>query len=123
MITSLGKFLRILRIQHSEILKNMAERLGVSSAFLSSVENGKKKMPVLWFERLRELYGLDDAQMEELRKANLETSNQVELNIKNATQPQRDLAILFARQFNDIDEETSKQIAELLNRQKEKKKQ
>ena len=122
MITSLGKFLRILRLQRGEILKNMADRLGVSSAFLSAVENGKKKMPVLWFERLRDLYALDESQMGELRRANLETTNQVELNLKNATPPQRELAILFARQFNDIDEETSMQIANLLNKQTERKK-
>ena len=120
MITSLGKFLRILRIQHGEILKNMADRLGVSSAFLSGVENGKKKMPASWFERLRELYELDDQQAEELRKANLETVSQIELNIRDAPQPQRELAILFARQFNDIDEKTSRQIADLLNKKKEK---
>ncbi|MBP3836514.1 MAG: helix-turn-helix domain-containing protein [Pyramidobacter sp.] len=122
MITSLGKFLRILRLQRGEILKNMADRLGVSSAFLSAVENGKKKMPVLWFERLRDLYELDESQMGELRRANLETTNQVELNLKNATPPQRELAILFARQFNDIDEVTSMQIANLLNKQNERKK-
>ena len=45
MITSLGTFLRRLRLAKGEILKDMAESLGVSSAFLSAVENGKKKMP------------------------------------------------------------------------------
>ena len=43
MITSLGTFLRKLRLAKGEILKDMAECLGVSSAFLSAVENGKKK--------------------------------------------------------------------------------
>ena len=43
MITSVGRFLRKLRIDRGKILKTMAETLGVSSAFLSAVENGKKK--------------------------------------------------------------------------------
>ena len=43
MLTSIGRFLRKLRIDHGEILKDMADALGVSSAFLSAVENGKKK--------------------------------------------------------------------------------
>lgn len=38
MVTAFGKFLRILR----EILKDMAEKLNVTSSFLSAVENGKK---------------------------------------------------------------------------------
>lgn len=45
MLTGIGKFLRKLRIDNEEILKDMADALGVSSAFLSAVENGRKKMP------------------------------------------------------------------------------
>ena len=45
MITCVGRFLRKLRIDRGEILKTMAETLGVSSAFLSALENGKKKFP------------------------------------------------------------------------------
>ena len=43
MITAFGKFLRILRMDNGEILKTMAEKLEVTSSFLSAVENGKKK--------------------------------------------------------------------------------
>ena len=45
MLTSIGKFFRKLRIDEGEILKDMAEKLGVSVSFLSAVENGKKRMP------------------------------------------------------------------------------
>ena len=48
MITPIGKFLRKLRIDTGEILKDMAEKLHVSPSFLSAVENGKKKMPSTW---------------------------------------------------------------------------
>ena len=44
MITPIGKFLRKLRIDTGEILKDMAEKLHVSPSFLSAVENGKKKI-------------------------------------------------------------------------------
>ncbi len=42
MITNFGKFCRRLRIDNGELLYDMAKKLGVSSAFMSSVENGKK---------------------------------------------------------------------------------
>lgn len=42
MITELGIFCRKLRIEYGERLSDMAQKLGVSSAFLSKVENGKK---------------------------------------------------------------------------------
>jgi len=38
MLTSLGQFLRKLRLERGEILKTMADKLGVTSAFLSAVE-------------------------------------------------------------------------------------
>ena len=60
MITSVGKYLRKLRIDNGEILRDMADVLNVSSAFLSAVENGKKKMPTLWLPKLQKNYNLTD---------------------------------------------------------------
>ena len=41
--TALGKFLRKIRVDNDERLYDMAKRVEVSSAFLSGVENGRKK--------------------------------------------------------------------------------
>ena len=45
MLTALGRFLRKIRIDRNELLKDMADKLEVSASFLSAVENGKKSMP------------------------------------------------------------------------------
>lgn len=119
MITSVGKFLRKLRIDKGEILRTMADTLGVSSAFLSAVENGKKKLPDAWFPKLQEKYGLSTDQMEELKQAVIESGDTVELNIRNASAVNRQLAISFARQFDTLDEETSKKLFNILNKHKE----
>lgn len=116
MITSLGRFLRELRLNHGEKLKTMAERLGVSSAFLSAVENGKKKMPDSWNEKLTDLYNLSDVQKEYLQRAVIESGETVELNLKNSSMGNRELAISFARHFDTLDEETSQKIFEILKR-------
>ena len=44
MYTSLGRFLKKLRLENEEHLYDMAVKLKVSSAFLSKVENGKSKV-------------------------------------------------------------------------------
>ena len=62
MTTELGKFLRKLRIDKNEILLDMANKLGVSPSFLSSVEIGKRQMPPMWNIRICKLYALTDAQ-------------------------------------------------------------
>lgn len=119
MSTSLGAFLRKLRLQHSEKLKDMAENLNVSSAFLSAVENGKKKMPDSWYNKLTDLYNLSAKEQEDLQTAIIESGETVELKIKDISSGNRELAICFARHFDSLDEETSKQIFAILNRNEE----
>ncbi len=119
MITSVGRFLRKLRIDKGEILRTMAGTLGVSSAFLSAVENGKKKLPDAWLPKLQASYNLSCEQMEELKQAVMESSDTVELNIRNASEDNRRLAVSFARRFDSLDEETSKKLFGILNNQKE----
>lgn len=119
MITSVGKFLRKLRIDSGEILRDMAKKLDVSSAFLSAVENGKKKMPDAWLSKLETFYSLDSQQMEELRNAIVESADTVELNIQNVSIANRQLAVSFARQFDTLDEETAKKLFDILKNHKE----
>ena len=119
MLTSIGKFLRKLRMRNGEILRDMAEALEVSSAFLSAVENGKKKMPEGWRKKLQTIYSLSAEQNQELQAAIIDTNNAVELNLQNATPGNRALAISFAREFDSLDDETSRKIFEILKRRKE----
>ena len=119
MSTILGAFLRKLRLQHGEKLKDMAENLNVSSAFLSAVENGKKKMPDSWYDKLASLYNLSTKQQEDLQIAVIESGETVELNIKDISSGNRELAICFARHFDSLDEETSKQIFAILKQKEE----
>ncbi len=116
MLTSTGKFLRKLRIDRSEILKTMAGKLNVSSAFLSAVENGKKRFPDSWYEKLKTEYELSDEQVDDLKQAVMESSETVELNVSDAPDANRRLAVSFARKFASLDEETSKKILNLLNK-------
>lgn len=45
MITQYGKAVRKARVDIGSTLQKMSEALGVSAAYLSAVENGKKKIP------------------------------------------------------------------------------
>lgn len=118
MRTSIGDFLRKLRLIKGQKLKDMAETLEVTSAFLSAVENGKKSMPDSWFSKVKDKYELTNEQYEQMKKCSLESQNAILLNIKNASGINRELAISFARQFNEMDEETSQQILNVLKNRK-----
>ena len=114
MLTSLGKFLRKLRIDRGEKLKDMADQLTVSSAFLSAVENGKKKMPVEWNQKIPSIYDLDDEQCETFLQAVAEAEDFIAMNFSEAAEQNRKLAVSFARKFNDFDEAQIEAIRKIL---------
>ena len=68
-ISDFGKFMRKLRIDKNLILKDVAEMLEVSSAFLSAVEMGKKSIPAKWIELIPEKLELNDIEKQKLQKA------------------------------------------------------
>lgn len=52
MLTRFGKKLRTLPLEKDQRLKDMADELGVTAAYLSAVENGKRSVPDLWIGKL-----------------------------------------------------------------------
>lgn len=68
MLTDFGKFTRKLRVDHDQLLKDMAYKLGVTMSYLSAVEHGKRKIPNEWGAKLREHYDLTETQVTELAK-------------------------------------------------------
>ena len=114
MKAKLGDYLRDLRLANNQTLKQMAEKLGVSSAFLSAVENGKKNMPEKWYDSLTVHYNLNHEQLAELRTAAEESATSIKLNLINATNLNRELAISFARSFKDLNEDESAEILKIL---------
>ena len=91
----------------------MANDLGISPAFLSAVENGKKKMPDSWFSLIPDTYHFDESAVEEFRDIAYESLEVVELNIANVSESNKKLAIRFARRFEEIDEKTSEELLKL----------
>lgn len=114
MLTSIGKFLRKLRIDRGEILKDMAEKLDVTVSFLSAVENGRKKMPSSWNARICSLYDLSFQQQKDFTKAIAETEDVVEMSFDGMPFDRKELAVSFARQFSDIDDQQAEQIRKIL---------
>lgn len=71
MLTRFGKELRKIRIEHDEILKDMADKLNVTAAYLSAVENGNRKIPDSWVNIITEEYGLSDEVSEHLAEISI----------------------------------------------------
>ena len=66
-LTEFGKFLRKLRIDNGELLKDMAIKLNTTPAFLSMVETGRRSIPKKLEEEIENSYScLSLEQKEEL---------------------------------------------------------
>ena len=60
MLTPLGKFLRKLRLDNDQLLRDMAERLDMPSSTLSAIETGRRKPPQGFAEKVGRAYALAD---------------------------------------------------------------
>ncbi|WP_375610409.1 MULTISPECIES: helix-turn-helix domain-containing protein [unclassified Bartonella] len=112
MVTSFGKILRKLRIDHSERLLDMAKKLDISVAFLSSVEIGKKSVPVGLEEKIIELYGLDKEKALLLKKEAY--SCRKSIIIKPSTPLQREAVVAFMRLLDGLHQEALADFKETL---------
>ena len=116
MANNFGKFCRKLRIDHGELLADMAKKLGVSSAFLSKVENGGKKPPSDWREQLILLYQLNDSQISELDEYLFEAMNYRSLDMSGYSEDSRNMLLSFARKLNSMDDSKKEQLKKLMEK-------
>ncbi len=119
MLTPFGKTLRKLRIDHAERLLDMAKKLDISVAFLSSVEIGKKSVPVGMEEKIVELYALDQNMASLLRKE--ADACRKSFTIKPSDSSKCEAVGMFARVLDSISPEDLKKFTKLMEQIKEKK--
>lgn len=119
MITEFGKALRKLRIDRGEILKSMADKLNMTSSYLSAIECGKRNIPTDLINKLALIYDLTEAEQESLSEARDKSLNSIEIELNTNSAYKRDLALQFARKFDDMDDELAAQLLKFLNYNKE----
>jgi len=114
MLTEFGQYLRKLRIDCGELLKDMADKLGVTSSYLSAVETGKRNIPDGWVEKINQFYKLDMFEQEALRIAVTNSTRAVTMDLSNMVPKRRETALLFARKFVEVDNSAIEAIRKLL---------
>ena len=118
MLTKFGKALRTMRLEREELLRDMADKLGVTVAYLSAVENDKRRIPDEWLQRIISAYDLNDKESEKLQKIAYEDRNDLKLNLNGATSDQRELAYSFARRFQNLDSDDVHELQNFLNKRR-----
>jgi|GEM_PF-5076678 len=67
---------------------DMARWLKVSLPFVSAVENGKKKIPNNWYQKIVDHYHLDNETSKELKRSIEEAQSMLKLNLQFANDTQ-----------------------------------
>lgn len=114
MTTPLGKLLRKLRIERDEYLRDMAEHLNITSSYLSAIENGKRRMPLDYIERIGKSYGLPPEQFAQLREAASHEQQRVEIKLEAASAQKKYAALAFARDFDKLSDDQLEEIRKII---------
>lgn len=118
MLNAFGKMVRRIRLERGHLLKDMADILGVTSSFLSAVENGKKAVPETWVKIIVNRYNLDIPEAKALERAIEESKSSIKINLSGCGNYSRDVALSFAREFKQLGVEELEQINQILKGQK-----
>lgn len=115
MITNLGKELRKLRLDRGITLFDMATEIDVSSALLSSVETGKKPASQALIEKLVSAYQEVRSNRPKFERLAEETQKEVRIRLDNEEPQAKELAMVFARNFNKLDQQDVQKLLALFS--------
>lgn len=117
MLTRFGKEIRKLRIDNSMLLREMADHLDVSPAWLSAVETGRKNIPDHLVDQIVEFFELQPEIAAEIREAAAKSQREYKIRLQDdADEDRRGLAAVFARRFDDLSPAEIRDIQDILNR-------
>ena len=114
MVTKFGKYLRVLRMDRGELLKDMADKLELVPSYLSSIENGKRTPANDIVNKIADVYSLSSEAYEGLLSAFEETVEEVKINLQNLSEEKVDLSVVFARRLNELSEKEIQAINKIL---------
>lgn len=113
MVNQLGKILRIIRIKKDDSMRDMADKLDISLAYLSAIENGKRNIPTDFEKKVLACYELDDDERKILKEAIDQSTNQVKVNVSELSAKKKKL--ILALSSGDIDDATIEKMCEIVD--------
>ena len=119
MLTPFGKTVRKMRIDLGLTLKSMAEAMGMTSSYLSAIETGKRAVTKPVLDSIIGYLNADEKQKEKLISAARDSQQSVEISLSGKNDHAREVAIAFARSFDELNEEDFRNLRQILNRKQQ----
>jgi transcriptional regulator with XRE-family HTH domain len=120
-MTPFGSKMRELRAARGVTMKDMAEGLGVSAAYLSALEHGRRGTPT-WYlvQRIIAYFNIIWDEAEELARLAQESDPRVVVDTSGLSPAATHFANRLARQIGELSEADIAAMAEILKRQTSK---
>lgn len=116
MLTEFGRTLRMMRIAHgNKTLGDLGEMLGVSAAFVSAIETGKKSVPPSFLNQLKVQLNLDAEEVRRLEVAAAKQAKEISMGLHDRTDRARELAVAFARRFESMSDAEVEKVFDRLD--------
>lgn len=116
MLTALGKDLRKLRIDHGINMTDMAAAMGFSTAMLSAIETGRKRVPGDFIDRLERAFPHLRSRRDELEALINLANREVRVSLDEASEDDAILVTELARRFSDLSDIQKDSLRNLLKR-------
>ncbi len=116
MLSKFGMFCRKLRMERGELLLDMAEKLNVTSSYLSAVEMGKRNIPSNWEAEIVKLYNLSENELEELKNCIKDSIREIRMEVFGRKEQDKEILLKFARSFEEMNDFDKQNILSILNR-------
>ncbi|MEK1853027.1 MAG: helix-turn-helix transcriptional regulator [Phyllobacterium sp.] len=122
-MTPFGEKLRDLRAERGISQKDMAEAIGVSAAYLSALEHGKRGQPT-WdkLQRIIQYFNIIWDEAEELQRLAMISDPRVIIDTGGLSPAATELANLLAMRIREIDADTANDMIRQLKALPEKRK-
>lgn len=120
MVTEIGKYLKLLRINTGDSLRTMASKLNISAAYLSAIENDKRNVPDGFFDAICGAYQLSDEEKEAVKQAVYGSMDNYRVDLSSISDNKRQVLLSLTK--DELDEEVVNKLCEVIRENSNKTK-
>ncbi|WP_232095276.1 MULTISPECIES: helix-turn-helix transcriptional regulator [Serratia] len=96
------------------VLKNMADLVGVSSAYLSAIELGKRAIPEAFVNNIATAFSINGTDYSELCRLAQLSQPTLKVDMSDAEEQNKEVLLAFARKFKDLNPEQLDKLNKML---------
>ena len=114
LVSEYGKILRKIRIDKGLTMAQMAKAVGITSAYLSTIERGNRNIPKNLTKNIINHYKLSNEQVEELQKAEYLSMDSIEIDLSDIDLSKKTLVLSLANNLKNMTYEQVAMINEIM---------